>query len=279
MSYKTIAVHVEEGPRCAARVALAARLSERHGGRLVGIVPTGLPDVIVTMNSVVPDAIDCVALSAAELRERAEAAARAFERQCKAAGVVAFRAEIVVDDAIDAVVRVGRCSDLIVVGQTDVAVPVEGVAYDFPQQVILHSGPPVLVVPYAGAFTSVGERVLVAWKDTREAARALRDALPLNRGARHVAGIEIGEVRSDPVARSSLEAASDWLSSHGVSFQAHREIELVGVGDQLLSRASELGCDLIVCGGYGHSRLREWVLGGVTRHLLKHMTVPTLLSH
>ena len=279
MSYKTIAVHLEAGPRCAVRVALAAQLAGRYGSRLVGIAPTGLPDVIVAMNSAVPDAIERIALSAADLRANADAAALAFEQQCRLAGVASFEAEVVVDEAVDAVVRRGRCSDLIVVGQTDVTAPIEGLAFDFPQQVLLHAGPPVLVVPYIGAFASLGERVLLGWKDTREAARALRDALPLLRDARRVSLVEIGAVRTEATNDESLETASAWLDSHAVAFDAHREIELAGVGDQLLSRASDLGADLIVCGGYGHSRMREWVLGGVTRHLLGHMTVPTLLSH
>jgi nucleotide-binding universal stress UspA family protein len=272
-------VHLDSGPRCATRVTLAARLAMRHGSRLVGVAPTGVPDVIVAMNSAVSDAIECIALSAADLRENAAAAARAFERECRRAGVASFEAEVVVDEAVDAVVRVGRCSDVIVVGQTDVAAPVEGVAFDFPQQVLLHAGPPVLVVPYAGTFSSLGERVLVGWKDTREASRALRDALPLLRDARHVSLVEVGPVRTDASGDRSLAAASAWLDSHSIPFDAHREIGLAGVGDQLLSRASDLGADLIVCGGYGHSRLREWALGGVTRHLLAHMTLPTLLSH
>jgi nucleotide-binding universal stress UspA family protein len=279
MSYKTIAVHLDTAPRCAVRVALAAHLAGRYGSRLVGIAPTGVPDVIVAMNSAVPDAIECVALSAADLRENADAAARAFEQQCRRAGVASFEAEVVVDESLDAVVRRGRCSDLIVVGQTDVTASIEGLANDFPQQVLLHAGPPVLVVPYTGAFASLGEHVLVGWKETREAARALRDALPLLRDARRVSLVEVGAVRTEATSDDSLETASAWLASHSVAFDAHREIELADVGDQLLSRASDLGADLIVCGGYGHSRLREWVLGGVTRHLLAHMTVPTMLSH
>ena len=279
MSYKTIAVHLDAQPRCAARVALAARLAIRHGSRLVGIAATGLPDVIVAMNSAVPDAIECIALSAADLRANAEAAARAFEEACRRAGVASFEAQVVVDEAVDAVVRLGRCRYLIVVGQTDVAAPIEGLASDFPQQVLLHAGPPVLVVPYTGTFVSLGERVLVGWKDTREAARALRDALPLLREARRVSLVEVGPARAQAPSDDSLAAASAWLGSHAVAVDAHREIELADVGDQLLSRASDLAADLIVCGGYGHSRLREWVLGGVTRHLLAHMTVPTLLSH
>ena len=70
-----------------------------------------------------------------------------------------------------------------------------------------------------------------------------------------------------------------WLSTHGIRPATHVEAAGADVGDRLLSRAADFGADLIVCGGYGHSRLREWVLGGTTRHLLEHMTVPTLLSH
>ncbi|HSC66039.1 MAG TPA: universal stress protein [Caldimonas sp.] len=279
MSYKTIAVHLDAGPRCATRVELAARLAIRHGSRLVGIAPTGLPDVIVAMNAAIPDAIECIALSAADLRANAETAAQAFEAACRRAGVASFGAEVVVDEAVDAVVRRGRCSDLIVVGQTDRGAPIDGVAFDFPQQVLLHAGPPVLVVPYTGTFASLGERVLVGWKDTREAARAVRDALPLLRDARLVSLVEVGPPKTDGERDGSLDAASAWLDSHSIPFDAHREIGLAEVAEQLLSRASDLDVDLIVCGGYGHSRLREWTLGGVTRHLLGHMTVPTLLSH
>ena len=279
MSYRTIVVHLDDGPRRAARVELAIDLAQRHGSRLLGIAPTGLPDAIVTMNSALPDGVECIALSAAYLRGKAEAVAEAFEQQCRTAGVASFHGHVVVDEAIDAVVRHGRYSDLVVVGQADTGTLVAGVANDFPQQVLLHAGSPVLVVPYAGLFRSVGGRVLVAWKDTREAARALRDSLPLLRRADRVTMIEIAVAAVAPPVDDTLDAAAAWLASHDVAIKAHREIALADVGDQLLSRAAELDADLIVCGGYGHSRLREWVLGGTTRHLLEHMTVPTLLSH
>lgn len=279
MTYKTIAVHLDAGPRCAARVAVAIGLARRHGSRLVGIAPTGLPDVIVAMNSAVPDALECVALSAADLREQAQAAAGAFERQCSGGGVASFHSRVVVDEAVDALIRHGRCSDMIVVSQTDEAVPVDAIAFNLPGQVLLNAGPPILVVPYAGTFGALGERVLVAWKDTREAAHALRDALPLLREALCVSLVEIGVVHGVRESEESLAAAAAWLASHAIASVPHREIALSEVGDQLLSRASELGVDLMVCGGYGRSRLREWILGGVTRHLLGHMTVPTLFSH
>jgi len=279
MSYKTIAVHLDASLRCAARVELAIQLARQFEGRLVGIAPTGLPDVIVTMNSGAPDGLECVALSAALLKQSAETVAGAFEAQCRRAETAGFASRIAVEGTLDALVRHGRCSDLLIVGQTDTASPIDGVPFDLPQQVLLNAGPPVLVVPYAGLFAQVGKRVLVAWKDTREAAHALRDALPLLRRAERATLVEVGGVRDEPCLDDSLQAAAAWLASNQVAFEAHREIDLAGVAEQLLSRASELGADLIVCGGYGHSRLREWVLGGVTRHLLGHMTVPTLFSH
>jgi|SoiMethySBSTD1v2_1073268.scaffolds.fasta_scaffold335140_2 nucleotide-binding universal stress UspA family protein len=278
MSFKTIAVHLDDGPRCPIRIALAATLAARFEGKLVGIVPTGVPDAILSMDTALPDGLEVVALSLAHLRERAEATARAFDTQCRALGVPA-ESRLVVEEALDAVVEHGRCSDLIMVGQTDRNRAADGVAFDFPQQVLLHAGPPILIVPYASVFASVGQDVLVGWKGTRESANALRNALPLLRSAQRVSLVEVAEAPDLAAGDGSLVSAKAWLESHGVKVRAHRELALASVGDQLLSRAADIGADLIVCGGYGHSRLREWMLGGVTRHLLDHMTVPVLFSH
>ncbi len=278
MSYRTIAIHLDAGPRCAARTELAARLATRFASRLVGIAPTGLPDVIVTMNSAVPDQLECIALSAATLRDQAEELTRRFEQRCTAAGVASFEARVVVDEPIDALVRHGRCSDLVIVGQQDRNAPVEGVAFDFAQQVLLHAGTPVLVVPNAGSFATPGTRVVVAWKDRREAARAVRDALPLLRGADRVVLCSVDEPGNESSDEGEFAGVAPWLASHGI--QAETRVEAQGeVGDRLLSRAADFEADLIVSGGYGHSRLREWVLGGMTRALLEHMTVPILFSH
>ena len=278
MSFKTIAVHLDDGPRCAIRVGLAASLATRFEGELVGIVPTGVPDVMLSMDTALPDGLEVVALSLAHLRTRAEATAQAFDAQCKTLSVRA-ESRLVVEEALDATVEHGRCSDLIVVGQTDRHRAPDGLAFDFPQQALLHAGPPVLVVPCAGVFATVGQNVLVAWKGTRESANAVRNALPLLRSAQRVTLVEVSDAPERAAGDDSLMSAKAWLESHGIEVRAQRELALAGVGSQLLSRAAAIGADLIVCGGYGHSRLREWMLGGVTRHLLEHMTVPVLFSH
>ena len=278
MSFKTIAVHLDDGPRCAIRVGLAASLATRFEGELVGIVPTGVPDVMLGMNTALPDGLEVVAMSLAHLRTRAEATAQAFDAQCKALGVRA-KSRLVVEEALDAMVEHGRCSDLIAVGQTDRHQAPDGLAFDFPQQALIHAGPPVLVVPHAGMFATVGQNVLIAWKGTRESANAVRNALPLLRSAQRVTLVEVGDAPERVAGDDSLMSAKAWLESHGIHVHAQRELALAAVGAQLLSRAAAIGADLIVCGGYGHSRLREWMLGGVTRHLLEHMTVPVLFSH
>jgi nucleotide-binding universal stress UspA family protein len=139
-------------------------------------------------------------------------------------------------------------------------------------------GRPVLVVPRYGTFPTIGERVLVAWNGAREAVRAVNDALPLLQRAQLVTVLSIDPSDADhriPSADITLH-----LARHGVTAVAAqtRGTDLL-VADILLSYAADLGADLIVSGAYGHTRLRELVLGGMTRHLLQTMTVPVLMSH
>ena len=280
MNIKTIVVHLDATPHCLARVDLAIRIATAHGAHLVGLAPTGLPDVLATMSSAVPDGVEFIALSARFLRERADTAASDFVERARAAGVASHEARVVVDEPLDAIVWHANCSDLLVIGQTDGSASPDGVAWDFPQQAVLHAGCPVLVVPHAGHFPAVGERVLIAWKGTREAVRAVRDALPILRTAQQVVLIEVADdAPPTDTQRIALLEVQAWLNRHEVESEVRLESGADAAGDVLLSRAADFESDLIVMGANGHSRVREWVLGGVTRHLLNHMTVPTLMSH
>jgi nucleotide-binding universal stress UspA family protein len=149
--------------------------------------------------------------------------------------------------------------------------------------VILGVGRPVLVIPHSGEFPVIGERVLVAWDASRLATRAVNDALPLLESAREVVVMAVNP-RTEEGERGHGEIPSAdiclHLARHGVRAEAqHLYADDLGVGPLLLSRAIDEGIDLIVCGAYGHARWREIVLGGVTRHLLEHMTIPVLMSH
>lgn len=179
---------------------------------------------------------------------------------------------------IDALVAHGRSSDLIVLGQEDGTgqsdVPVRGLV----PAVMLDAGRPVLVVPYAGEFEEVGRNVLVAWDGSRAAAVAMRDALPLMAQARRVTLASFRRVASNEAQALLIPEMTRWLQRHGVQAVAEQHVTEIQMSDALLSRVSDLGADLIVMGGYGHSRLREMVLGGVTREVLSNMTVPVLIA-
>ena len=279
MKLAVVVVHLDAGRRCPARVRIAARIAAEHGAHLVGVAPTGLPDVILTLNSAVPDSLDIVGWSAAGLRSQAEQLAADFEKIARDAGVSSFAAEVVEGEAVDETIRVGRASDLVVIGQTDIGHPVDGIARDFPQQVLVHTGTPVLVVSGRGAVDTVGTKALVGWKNTREAARALRDALPMLQRASQVFLLEVEEESDAPARADRVEPARDYLRRHGIDATGVRAGGPGEVGEVLLAEARRRSCDLLVMGGYGHSRAREWIAGGATRHVLAHADIAVLLSH
>lgn len=167
-------------------------------------------------------------------------------------------------------------ADLMLLGQRDSSDPAAGeLPPDFLSDVLVRSGRPALILPYTGQFDPLGGKVLIAWKETREAARAVTAALPWLRQASHVHVACWGTGSAN--ALSLLESQ---LSSHGIRIVPHAgRPEPEDVGNLLLSMAADVDADLLVMGGYGHSRAREWVMGGATRTVLQTMTLPVLMSH
>ena len=280
MSYRSILVHLDESPRCAVRVAIAARLAREHGAYLLGLAPAGrvnLPARVTPSLTGIPNYLE---LAQASLNERAAALVREFKARAESLGVASLEGRVGEDDSVPALLEHARAHDLIVLGQTDRTSPRSAIEVDIPEQVFMQAGTPVLVVPYAGDFDAVGSCVVVAWNASREATRALHDALPLLHKARSV-HLMCFERPSDlvHVSRLQLNDVRHWLGRHGVEVQLHQEPVRTDIGEALLSRACDLGADLVVMGGYGHSRMKEFLLGGVTRRLLAQMTVPVLISH
>jgi nucleotide-binding universal stress UspA family protein len=213
-----------------------------------------------------------------EYSEAQHDAQAAFEKAARAAGVrdVAWRAPA--GNPVDAAILAARCADVAVLSQRD---PTARSGDNFASQVVLGCGRPVLVVPYIGAPVDFGDRVLVAWDGGREAARAVGDAMPLLERAQKVSVVAVDNDNDDDVGeRLSAARLSAWLAAHGIAADIDRqESGDVGIGEWLLSRVADLSADLVVMGGYAHARLRELVLGGVTRTMLRSMTVPVLMSH
>ena len=273
MTYKTILVHVDERPRARERLELGLELSARCDAHLVALFALDtahIPSYALAEAGPMMEQI--------ELRRRKEAAAAAESefRQTERRAGVKTEWRLSMDSALSAVSLSARYADLVLAGQPE---PGDPLAMAFAGELVLSLSRPVLFVPYAGRFPTTGKRVLVAWNGSREAARAVSDALPLLARADSVELVAFdprpGEHGEMPSADIAL-----YLARHGVKATAARQsAPQIDIGAQILSRAADTGADLIVMGGYGHSRLRELVLGGVTRSMLEAMTVPVLMSH
>jgi len=211
---------------------------------------------------------------------RREQARKVFDETRRASGVDVAWAQTAQVPITAAFAQQALFADLLVLGQRDPsdddAAAVPG---DFIESVLLACGRPALVVPHIGAPSSIGNTVAIAWKETPEAARAVTAALPLLRKARRVHVLSWGEESAAGVGGRTLDLAS-YLDSHGVAFTWDRAgAERQQVGELLLSRAFDVGADLLVMGCYGHSRAREWILGGASRTILQSMTLPVLMMH
>lgn len=272
---KTILLHLDGSPSSKRRLLAAAQAAEAFDAQvtaLYAVMPwLALYPAALGTGTVgpIPSEIDL------ERRLRAKAV---FDEVAAGRPRLHWE-EYVALDAPREFARRALCTDLLVLGQhgeNDATQDV--VPQDFVASVVADSGCPALVVPYACDIQTIGRSVLVAWKPTREAARAVTAALPWLRRAAQV-HVMVGEtsVAGNPPPGTDLDR---WLRAHGVAATLHQLGNPSNdVADPLLSRACDLGADLLVMGCYGHSRAREWLLGGTTRTLLKSMTLPVLMAH
>jgi nucleotide-binding universal stress UspA family protein len=277
--FKTIIVHLDDSPRSAQRLGVAIRLAIDFESALIGMYVLLAQDLSPTLALLLaPDIVEGRLRELGEAQDRAETL---FRKAASAAGLKTIEWRAPAGPPIDTAVAHARCADLTVLGQCDPTSPESFFMAELVQAIVLSAGRPALIVPYVGAHVTVGENVLVAWDEGREASRAVADAMPILAKARQVTVMSIdggaGEDAADAPARSRLAA---YLGSHGIDARIHHhDIADIGIGDFLLSRAADLGIDLIVMGAYAHPRFRELVLGGVTRTMLQSMTVPVLMSH
>jgi nucleotide-binding universal stress UspA family protein len=280
MTYRSLLVHLDQDRHCATRTRAAIALAKALDCHLAGVAPTGLIDLPAGLESAAT-LIDFAGLAWDTLRGQAERNADHFREECRIAGVKSFEAVIDESDKAQSLVRHAHCSDLTVLTQADPSAPDHRVTQDLVEKVVLYSARPTLIVPCAGHFERIGTRAMVAWDDSREAARAVSDALPLLRQAQQVDVIGWREAGGldDKTLRQRLDALQRWLMWQGVSAELRVESSSSGIADAMLSRAADSGADLIVMGAYGHARWAERVLGGATRGLLDSMTVPVLMSH
>ncbi len=277
MTYKTILVHIDAGKRCAARIEIAIRLAQQFDAYLIGLNALSRID----LPGYVLEGVGGMTIEEFRQRYAEEQVRNGKSAFCKALAASGFaKSEWRTSDldAVDAVTLHGRYADLIVIGQPWTA-DNSAVNSGFANHVMLEAGRPVLMIPYAGSFPTIGKRIIVGWNASREATRAVTDAIPFLQQAEVVQVMVINPKAGEHGAMPGNDIAL-FLARHGVQVEVRvDQSSEIDSGNEMLSRASDFGADMIVMGGYGHSRLKELMLGGATRTLIDAMTVPVLLSH
>lgn len=275
MALKDILVHVGNARGAKAAVAAAAALADRHSAHIVGLGIRPPVDMPRYASVRLPESV--IEIMEAREKELLDSAEEVFNSTTAHAGLQ-DRSEwrSALGNPPEVLGLHARYADLTLVAQHEPSGGDSRFA-DLAEDVLVSSGRPLLAIPYIGAVGGVGEKVIVAWNASREAARAVADAMPILDRAREV---EIFIARDNDIGDLPGADIAAHLARHGIDVTVYETpANDVSVGDALLNRAAETGTDMIVMGGYGRSRFREFVLGGVTRHMLQHMTVPVLMSH
>lgn len=258
---------------------MAARIALAHDSHLIALALTGVARLIYPRPPQT-DPDPRLKLHLDILRAQARQALSSFEAQAAALALPSFEQRVVDDEAGGGVSLLARYADLVVIGQINPAQPSSSVMRDFPAYVLLHCGRPVLIVPDGPVLSPAwtARRILIAWNASKEASRAVSAALPFLKQAEQV---EIAIVNPEFDGAELVR----YLTRHGVrssviALQAGQEVRrATDVSRSLLAVAAEHAADVLVMGAFGHSRLRESILSGVTLLVLKTMTLPVLMTH
>lgn len=284
MSFKTILVMLNDSSRTQQLLDASSAIARQFDAHLIGlyVVPAAkvYSDVGMLATPILFEGYrDLFKSKLGEVRKK-------FEASVKQDGLKAeWRAvDSNYPDVAEAAIAHSRGVELVIAGQIDRGADGD-IERDLVVRLILESGRPVLIIPKQGNFAprgeGIAEKAIVGINGTRESSRAMFDALPLLRLVREARLVWVNPYRQHGEAGDipgAEEAAV--LARHGIKAVAEPMMtDEQNAGGALLMRANDLGADLLVMGGYAHSRMREFVFGGATRHVLEHMTIPVLMSH
>ena len=269
MPLKDLMVHLDRSERTKSRLDMAVAIARRHQARLVGVFgQRAQPDQVGVVASWPPAGyIAAAAASKAAFEQASAGLAQAEWLDINRGGDTALLGRLT---------ATARYADLVVLGQHDD--DIDGhVPAELPEEVVANAGRPILVVPYVGEFEPVFKRPLIAWNDSREAAHALNEALPLIEGCDEVVVLTL-DTRYEE-AKASCAAVAAHLACHGIAAKTDLlVVEDTGIMDMLLSRAADHQADLLVMGAHGQLGFPFVSRGAGTRHILRSMTVPVLMS-
>jgi len=275
MLTKTIVVHLEHSDLGRARVATAVELATRQRAHLTGLflsLEDFDGDLYGRARGRVLDGARQDRISDESLQARLH-----FEATCKSAGLGSFRfASEIGEDERDLEAH-ARAADLLIVSDVQERSMEDRFVRGLPETLALSSGLPVLVLPqeFEGAFDP--QNVLVAWKSSREAVRAVRDNLTLLRDAERVTVLSVGT--SEETGRLPADQVIHFLERHGIQAELRKDYGDNQAGKVLMSTAEEIGADAVIMGANGHPSWRNLILGNTTRYVLRHHRMPLILSH
>lgn len=278
MGYKDILVYADNAKYATNRLDAAARLAVMQDAHLTALHINRVPYMPVDLGGAAMGA-QFYEWQQTIRKEKAEKVRKVVDDASARHGInIEWREQEGLAD--DVLMSQGAYADLIVVSQAGDPFDLEQPVDPSPGVLALSSGRPIMVVPNRAGEYQIGNNVLVAWKPCAESARAVHDALPILAKAQSVTILEANPDVKPGRGRLVGAEIAKHLARHGVTVSAMSlQEKWANEGSAILARAAEIGADLIVMGGYGHSRLREVVLGGVTHHLLKHHHIPILMAH
>lgn len=274
-----IAIHLSNDDACTRRIDAGLQLAKEHGAEVIGIYPADGVAGHYYDESIIPQDIRKVLRNRRD--EFREIVRTKFLERAASAGVKAeWRAPK--GEADEVLALHARYCDILVMSKAERVDSVASIIPNLPEAVVMAAGRPVLMIPNAGSIATIGRRILYCWDQRREAARAFTDATPFFKRCEELAVLEID--RDERAFQDNDLHEDDFINfcvSQGYPKPKHlvKNSDDIGVGNVILNTASDLGSDLIVMGAYGHSRMRQWVMGGASRTLLSSMTVPVLLAH
>jgi nucleotide-binding universal stress UspA family protein len=276
MAVRSLITQVQDTPTGRARLAFAASFAKAHGAELIGVGVQAFTPYVTSTGAF--GFVDGAAVQAIrdEIDRELEAAKALFEKTVAEAGIAsAWRSTL--GDPTEVISRLARSADLVVASRIEKG---SGPAFTaFASDLVVAAGRPVLVVPAEPAPFRL-DHAVVGWKESREARRAVADALPLLAEAGQVTVVEIADSDDLEDAKVRTDAVAAYLVRHGVKAKGDVvKLSHGRVAEQILKMAVAQKADLLVTGAYAHPRLREWVFGGVTQDLLDNAPLPCLLSH
>jgi nucleotide-binding universal stress UspA family protein len=277
--YKTIVVHLSGAPSAPSTLGVAASLANTMGAHLIGAATSGIAE----LNYMLAVGTPVVIMSAADidqLRDDAKQRLRAFQVHCREFGVASYETRLFDTAAADAMLLQSMYCDLLVAGCGELSATGLLTPAELPGALVTQAPRPVLLVPPSAPANARFDTIMIAWNGSAGISRTIALAMPLiARAARIVVGVCNPELdRIDAGSEPGADLAT-YLARH------HGNVEVVRRGSNettqvaLVNLADEVGADLMLAGAFGHSRIREWVLGSTTMGLIEHTRIPLMMTH